>query len=1194
MATESQPNVGNSDSTQVRKRNKASSRNERGSNMKKSMFSGFVLAFLMMLGVASQANAQSVSCGGSGGSQDTIDLSSDGDCSISGSITATTGYIRIISGGNLTISGDVLASNHSNIMLEAQGDISVIGSVTVDNGSAPANGNGQILIRAHQGGGSTNFVVGASGSNGVSGNLVTAGVSGGGPDTALCHGGVTISNGGSGGITVTSMSNFSVQNTSSRSGYIGLDASAGNITLPSGTLSSDGTGDNSACGITLLANEINTSGGTVISASDNDTSHLGHGILIAAAQITYSSGLGIHADGGGDPTLTAANTIVPAGGAQITDNGDPTELLVLSSLVNGSFGTSGQLLFTGDGTLNITANAPNTGNTGVFMSGYPLTFEGDDLNIQSKGSFANSHNITLEFDGDTSSGINGLNFDGGAVTLDASGPDSGAGDAGFVLLNIDTPVCSSSTTCLLKANGAPAGSGRGGNVTVDPGNNASVTLGQSNGQFALAAKGGNTGGDGGAINVNASNGDVTLVGAQTPPTTPLDVSTSSMGSGNGGTITLNGNNFNVTDGTAEALIANGTGTGNGGSISLSFSGPVTIGSSASNVSISAASLGTGNGGNLSIPNIGAVTISGASVSVAAGSSGDGNGGNIVATSSNDGITVTGFLSATAEGAGTGGTISLDANTLTIDSAFLLADAGATGNANDDAISLTVEGSSNNFDASGAFVSARGQSGDGGNITINVGGDITLESSTQIVANSVTSGRGGEINVTSGGNFSLNTSSEIFSSAASGGGDGGDITVNAAGNITVNDTTQIVSNAGTTAVGGNITLAAGQSINNTTVTVGGAVMSQSGPSGGVGGDILLSYQGTGGLAPVNIQNTANVNVDAITVGALAGQLTIQNTNASAPLAVTIDGLISAIVPQSGGGNNAGGDTVLEQPGQNVVVNGGGSIASLITSLGDNISITTGTSNIAVESIVTTTGDVTLTANGGSIFAPDALITAPAISAPTLIASASQSIGLLTEPLYTAIDNLTLSTTGAVTDPDTDGIVNVVNITTDDVAIEDGSGAPNNFSLVNTLSSNTTVGSITGGFISIGANVGTLTVNGGATLSVTPGTGSILLSMTSSSGVISLGASSTLSASAGGSSDITLGNVQLEVGTPSSTGLCSASSTFTFTDSAPTCGPNQLTANSPVNTATVDLRGMLLYGPNVSSIVLGGNVQLTASH
>jgi hypothetical protein len=56
------------------------------------------------------------------------------------------------------------------------------------------------------------------------------------------------------------MSNFDESNSSSKAGGIQLDAGSGNITLPSGTLSSDGSGDYSACDVYLLANEIDTSG----------------------------------------------------------------------------------------------------------------------------------------------------------------------------------------------------------------------------------------------------------------------------------------------------------------------------------------------------------------------------------------------------------------------------------------------------------------------------------------------------------------------------------------------------------------------------------------------------------------------------------------------------------------------------------------------------------------------------------------------------------------------------------------------------------------------------------------------------------------------------------------------------------------------------------------------------------------------
>jgi trimeric autotransporter adhesin len=725
----------------------------------------------------------------------TLTAASRSDVQINGVGNVTTGAVS--AGGNikavsssaiLFLNGTVTSNTGAgggNILLQAGTNVRT-GAISTSGGAK----TGAVQIDANKNGGNTLFTVGSNATNGVT-SVNTSNSTGGGNSPTSFVGGLLINNGtaaSTGGISVTSMSAINVAASASRSGAILLNAQNGTLTLPAGTLSSNGAAGFGAGQIILLANTVTTANGTIISAAQ--TSSAGatvHGVAIAATTVNVAgtSGLQLLGDGSGPSTATAVAGLFPKGAISISSSNVYNTLTWTVSPF--TVKTNGPMTVAG-ASAPITLSA-NGDNSQVTVTGYPINFTNGAVNLSAKGSLGNGHNIVVQYSG-SFTGTNGLTFGGnGAVTLDTSG-NTGNDSAGAVSIMVDQASIAASVPSLtINANGS--GSGNGGTVTVQP--TKIVTLAaptvniSANGPFGyvqfqpvlnqtttgdasitsttfnLNANGPTSGGNAGTIFYYTKN---STYGSSTKMKFSAIGPTS--GSGNGGTITVypgsvTGGTFKLgtNAGDLQVLANAGSTGGDGGSITVNPypapNGNISI-ETANAVSATSSSGATANskGGNVTLianPNLSVVsTLTGAAVNVDGKGTSDGGSIKIWANGTlNVGSSVGALaLSAKADpaGKGNGGTIEIGylTNLTTSDTLSVAGGAGASSNGKGGTINIhdsgTITVGTSNFDAS-----AKG-TGNGGNITINTAGaNIDLsQASIKAIADPNGSGNGGKVEV----------------------------------------------------------------------------------------------------------------------------------------------------------------------------------------------------------------------------------------------------------------------------------------------------------------------------------------------------------------------------------------------------------------------------------------------------------------
>ncbi|MCW5824683.1 MAG: hypothetical protein KIT34_17930 [Cyanobacteria bacterium TGS_CYA1] len=582
--------------------------------------------------------------------------------------------------GSINVEGDVTTLRDVNLLFTSEGDIGT-GNITIDN--TDAYQAGRLAIKANREGGSSKFTIGGSSeSNGVNGQITTNATTGGGSETSsLWYGGVYIMNGGDGGIKLNDMTAISVSASQSKSGGIILDAQDGELEMPTGTLSVDGTGSYAGASILLRGDTISTEDGTTLSASDNGSAGAQKVITLCANKIemTGSSGLTVNVEGDANATYYNAIQIVPFDAVEVMDTGNAVGLYIWLSMPNGPFGTDGAVEIDGGASAPLHLSC-NGDHSHIELSGNPLTFAGGEVTIEAKGDV--DHKIDFAIYG--SPVANSLQFNCDDVTIDASGDDGDGGDITFFMpgaLRDDTG------NITVKADGD--GEGKGGTITFYPGD-VDLVFGTDPEQWAFSAKGGDTSGDGGEINIYGYESAVEVTGAG-PGTTVLDVSVPGS-DGNGGTLNLVAYGGLTFDGSDSILKADGgSSSGDGGTIQIQ--------TSEEEISIS-----TGDSGDVQFS--------------AKANGGDGSGGTVDITSYS-GITAEATsIDVSADGTGTGGNISLNAgySTLNLESVEFSADGGSGG-------------------------------GNGGLLHME-GGEITVvpEENTVLRANGLGSGDGGNVEV----------------------------------------------------------------------------------------------------------------------------------------------------------------------------------------------------------------------------------------------------------------------------------------------------------------------------------------------------------------------------------------------------------------------------------------------------------------
>ena len=507
-----------------------------------------------------------------------------------------------------------------------------------------------------------------------------------------------------------------------------LEAGSGKITF-NGLLKVDGTAALPAGFIVAMADEVKSSSAQLTANDLVATNSTPPTIIIAANKLTLTGDLALECNG------TAPGTSIKL----VPKDSEPINFIDLQENfdIRPKDPTPTENPFTvgGAGSLSVKANSPQGS---VLLSGKPLKFNNSGTtSVTSQGV---ESKITFTFAG-SPSGQNSLIFTGGAVTASADNPQ---GNAGSVIVQADK--VNNTTTVSLHANALASGNGGQVSVTLDRGN---LSLGTSAGSFAMAATSMGTG-NGGSITIEDAEHNGTIILDSTFSTGSLNVSVLGT-SGDGGNISIHADHLtnNASAGNS-GLVANGSGSGKGGTISFKLTDTITIGG-APGLACTAVSTGTGDGGQVDVTSTqGSVTIDGASINVNGGTNGKGGGITVKAPGAATTLIVNGTLDASGNGTGRGGSIKLNAaGTLSVDTAQVHSDGGPRGSGG--TVDLT-SGADLTISA-GQVSAAAGNTGTnaGGKIVITTidTGDLTVN--TGLNVNGSGFGKGGTLGLDAGGN-----------------------------------------------------------------------------------------------------------------------------------------------------------------------------------------------------------------------------------------------------------------------------------------------------------------------------------------------------------------------------------------------------------------------------------------------------------
>jgi filamentous hemagglutinin family protein len=433
-----------------------------------------------------------------------------------------------------------------------------------------------------------------------------------------------------------------------------------------------------------------------------------------------------------------------------------------------------------------------------------------------------------------------LRDSGNASTTGIYATTYGAGFAGALTLTAESltltgPVISAGNPVAI-SNSADAGStGAAGDVSINVSGNISLSGG------AIAS---NTysSGAGGHVTVKALGSVSVLAGGD------IDAVTDG-GTGNAGGISLTAAALDIAGQGAASetgVIASAGAAGNAGEIQIHV-GTLSIdgGPGAGQADIDAFTNGSGAGGQIRIDVSGNATIAD-NGAIVADTHGRGNAGDIVVSAANLVLDAQGKLAlhtaieADTYGAGDAGSIQINARSLTMTS---------YANPVDTPVFITSD-------------AAPGSSGNSGNVTIDVSGNMYMTGSASIASTTNSSGNGGQLLIDAGGSILLHDGSYFSSGSEGGSGNAGDISVRAAaldiegqGSALTGISTEsfgaghsgnIRVQAGSLLINGGGTGGTGAAIDSEVYPEGASGVGGVGGAGGAGGSIVVQVSGNATL------------------------------------------------------------------------------------------------------------------------------------------------------------------------------------------------------------------------------------------------------------------------------------------------------------------------------------------------------------
>jgi filamentous hemagglutinin family protein len=499
------------------------------------------------------------------------------------------------------------------------------------------------------------------------------------------------------------------------------------------------------------------------------------------------------------------------GAVDIAGKKDGTFSAIFSSVETGTVGIGGNININAGSFLlrdgaQLVASTYGKGNAGnitvtakdaVFLAGQPTAI----ISAVEAGGVGKGGNIEIN--------AGSLSLKDGAqlatITRKAEVTQpAGRGDAGNVKVKVSGAVDISG-----KKDTFPSGirslvetgtKGNGGNITIDAGS----FLLRDGARFEASTYGQ---GNAGNVKITAKNA-VSLTGS----TTDIFSTIEAGGVGKGGNIDIKAGSLSLKDGaqlqtiTREASSTNPVaGRGDAGNIKIEVTGTVDVAGEKDgtfSAIFSSVETGTvGTGGNINI-NADSVSLRDGAQLVAS-TYGKGNAGNIKVTAKNTVSQIDGDILSTVEagGVGNGGTIDINAGSLSLKDGAQLATItrkasttqpagqGAAGN-----VKVNVTGAvdiSGKKDTSPSGIRSlvqTGTKGNGGNITIDAG-SFSLRDGAEIIASTYGIGNAGNVTVTAKDAVSL-TDANIFSTIEAGGiGKGGNIDIKA-GSLSLKDSAQL--------------------------------------------------------------------------------------------------------------------------------------------------------------------------------------------------------------------------------------------------------------------------------------------------------------------------------------------------------------------------------------------------------------------
>ncbi|AFZ19924.1 two-partner secretion domain-containing protein [Allocoleopsis franciscana] len=698
-----------------------------------------------------------------------------------GSPQSEAGDIEINATGTITVAGKLsfIANGVS------PGGVGKGGDINITTGSLSVTDGGQVNALTRGEGDAGSVMISASNTvsldGGGNGNLT-------GVASTVEEGGV----GNAGGINITTGSLFITNGAQLDTRTFG-QGNAGSVRITAtDTVRFDGIGSNGRASAALS----DVVEGAVGDGGDIEIT-TGSLSVINGAQLSAST----YGEGkAGSTRIHASNTVTFDG---VSSNGFSSA--VFSNVGEGAVGDGGDIEIT-TGSLEVTNGAQliaitdGQGNAGsVRISATDtVSFDGIGSNGFSTAAVSNVREGAVGDGGDIEITTGSLEVTNGAQLIAST---DGQGNAGSVRISATDTVSfdgvGSNGPSSLAISAVQLGAvGDGGDIMITTG-----SLKVSNGALLLAYTGGQ--GNAGNVKISASN-TVSFDGVGSNGT--ISGASSSVrpeAVGNGGDIEITTGSLEVSNGAL--LIANTFGRGNAGSVRITATDSIRFNGGGAGSSVDTGAIG--DGGNIEITTGSLEVINGTGLAgLSTSTLGQGNAGSvkIIAT---DTVRFDGgdAFSAVAPGAvGDGGDIEITARSLEVNNgAVLFATTAGQGNAGNARISAT---DTVRFDGGDAFSAvAPGAEGDGGNIQIITGslsltdafissenletgtaGDIIISTRQNLEANrssiraTTQSGDGGNIRLQVGDLLLMRNDSNISTTAgvAGAGGDGGNININA--------------------------------------------------------------------------------------------------------------------------------------------------------------------------------------------------------------------------------------------------------------------------------------------------------------------------------------------------------------------------------------------------------------------------------